>query len=276
MAAAFAAADVRLHPLATRVVYVPETGSTNDVAASLAGQGAPEGTVVFADAQTRGRGRSGHTWFSPPMAGLYVSVLLRPADVVYGGAEAPPAWTGLLTLAAGVALADGLEAATGLRLDIKWPNDIVAADRRGSRTADRRWRKIAGILAEGHTVQGVLRHVVVGYGINILPAAYPPEIADRASSLETELGRPVDRPAVLIETLAALGREYAALRAGGSASLLARWRDRAPSATGAEVSWHDAGRELVGLTAGIDDEGALLVSRDGAAVALRAGEVTWR
>jgi BirA family biotin operon repressor/biotin-[acetyl-CoA-carboxylase] ligase len=276
MAAALGAASTRLHPLGTRIVYLPETGSTNDVAATLAGQGAPEGTVVWADAQTRGRGRSGHTWFSPPAAGLYVSVLLRPADVVYGAAETPPAWAGLLTLAAGVALADGIEAATGLRLDIKWPNDIVAAGREAPRAADRRWRKVAGILAEGHTVQGVLRHVVIGYGINILPAAYPPDIADRASSLDAELGRAVDRAAVLVETLAALGREYAALRSGGRASLVARWRARSPSAAGAEVSWTEAGRELMGVTAGIDADGGLLVSRDGGVVAVRAGEVTWR
>jgi BirA family biotin operon repressor/biotin-[acetyl-CoA-carboxylase] ligase len=135
---------------------------------------------------------------------------------------------------------------------------------------------VAGILAEGHTVQGVLRHVVIGYGINILRAAYPPDIAERASSLETELGRAVDRPAVLVETLVALGREYAALRSGGSASLVARWRDRSPSAVGAEVSWTDGPRELVGTTAGIDDQGSLLVAREGGVVALRAGEVTWR
>jgi BirA family biotin operon repressor/biotin-[acetyl-CoA-carboxylase] ligase len=181
-----------------------------------------------------------------------------------------------LTLAAGVALSDGIQAATGLRLDIKWPNDIVAAERQGPRAADRRWRKVAGILAEGHTVQGVLRHVVIGYGINVLRAEYPPEIADRASSLETELGCAVDRPSVLVETLAALAREYSALRAGGSASLVSRWRDRSPSAVGAEVSWMEGHRETAGVTAGIDEAGGLLVSRGGAVVALRAGEVTWR
>jgi BirA family biotin operon repressor/biotin-[acetyl-CoA-carboxylase] ligase len=276
MDAALRAASARMHPLGSRVVYLAETGSTNDVAASLAGQGAPEGTVVIADAQSRGRGRSGHSWFSPTGAGLYVSVLLRPADVVYGAPEAPPAWAGLLTIAAGVSLADGIEAATGLRLDIKWPNDIVASARQAPRAADRGWRKVAGILAEGHTVQGVLRHVVIGYGINLLPAAYPRDIADRTSSLETEVGRAVDRAAVLVETLAALGREYAALRGGGSASLIERWRARSPSAVGAEVSWTDEGRARLGVTAGIDASGALLVARGGVILALRAGEVTWR
>ena len=89
-AGALAAASDRLHPIATSISYFPETGSTNDVAATLATEGAPEGAVVVADAQTRGRGRSGHTWFSPPGAGLYVSVVLRPADVVYGAVPAQP------------------------------------------------------------------------------------------------------------------------------------------------------------------------------------------
>ncbi len=276
VAAALAAASDRLHPVATRIVHLAETGSTNDLAATLAVEGAPEGTVVVADAQTRGRGRSGHTWFSPPGAGLYVSVVFRPTDAVYSTATGPPSWAGLLTIAAGIALAGGIERATGLALQIKWPNDLVAADGTGPRAADRRWRKVAGILAEGHTVHGVLRHVVMGYGINVSPAAYPPGIAGHASSLETELGRPVDRAAVLVETLASLRLEYEALRAGGAADLVERWRRRSPSAAGAEVSWNDGTSERIGLTAGIDTAGALLVRDERGMSAVRAGEVTWR
>ena len=276
VAAALAAASDRLHPVAARVVHLAETGSTNDVAASLAVQGAAEGTVVVADAQTRGRGRSGHSWFSPPGAGLYVSVVFRPADAVYPPGAAPPRWAGLLTIAAGIALAAGIERATGLALDIKWPNDLVAADGAGPRAADRRWRKIAGILAEGHTVEGALRHVVIGYGINLSPAAYPADIAGRVSSLETELGRPVDRAAVFVETLAALRHEYGALRAGGDADVVERWRRRSPSATGADVAWGEGNHEHVGVTVGIDASGALLVRDEYGVTALRAGEVTWR
>jgi BirA family biotin operon repressor/biotin-[acetyl-CoA-carboxylase] ligase len=276
LATALAAAVARLHPVATRIVHLAETGSTNDVAATLAVEGAAEGTVVVADAQTRGRGRSGHTWFSPPGAGLYVSVVFRPAEAVYTTAAAPPPWAGLLTLAAGVALADGIKTATGLALDIKWPNDLVAADGTGPRAANRRWRKIAGILAEGHTVQGVLRHVVIGYGINLSPASYPADIAALASSLETELGRPVDRAAVLVETLAALRQEYEALRRGESAALVERWRLHSPSSSGAHVSWIDGGEERAGVTSGIDEAGALLVGSGDRVIALRAGEVTWR
>src|SRR6185436_8017573 len=98
-------------------VFFHETGSTNDIAAAMAEQGAPQGAMAVAFAQTAGRGRLGRVWFSPPGAGLYVSVVCRDATV------AP-----LLTLAGGVAVADGIRAATGLPVEIKWPNDVVVAD----------------------------------------------------------------------------------------------------------------------------------------------------
>ena len=105
-------------------------------------------------------------------------------------------------------------------MDVKWPNDIVVADSQAPTAAGRRWRKIAGILAEGQTFDGVLQHVVLGYGINLQAAAYPPDIADRASSLEAELGRGVERAPVLVQTLAALRREYDALLTGDAARVL--------------------------------------------------------
>ena len=117
--------------------------STNDIAIAAAEQGTPEGFVVAANAQSSGRGRLGRSWASPPGAGLYVSAILRPAPQVLP----------LITIAAGVAVADGIEAATGLRPCVKWPNDVYAGS-----------RKLAGILAEaGSSAAG--EHVVVGvYG----------------------------------------------------------------------------------------------------------------
>src|SRR4051794_18181320 len=123
----------RRGPLGHPVYYFSETGSTNDVAATLAEGGAGEGTLVLASAQTSGRGRLGRQWHSPPDAGLYASLILRSA------AAAP-----FLTLAGGVAVAEGIRQATGLPVAIKWPNDIVVSDR----TRPSRWRKVAGILAE--------------------------------------------------------------------------------------------------------------------------------
>ena len=116
----------RLGPLASRVLFFSSVGSTNDVAATLASQGGAEGAVVVADAQTAGRGRRGRTWFSPPGSGLYVSVVLAPARAREGGDRA----TALLTLAAGVALAEAVERVTGLSPAIKWPNDLLVVRRK--------------------------------------------------------------------------------------------------------------------------------------------------
>ena len=126
-------------------------------------------------------------------------------------------------------------------VDVKWPNDIVVADSQAPTAAGRRWRKIAGILAEGQTFDGVLQHVVLGYGIDLQAAAYPPDIADRASSLEAELGRGVERAPVLVQTLAALRRDYDALLTGDAARVLDRWQELAPSSHGTRVSWTQGG-----------------------------------
>lgn len=268
---ALAGAADRLGRFGTHVRYFPSAGSTNDALAADAARGAPEGSVVVADAQTAGRGRSGRAWFSPPGAGLYVSVLLRPQPAPDGSA---PVWARLITLAAGVALADALRAAAGIPLDIKWPNDIVFTDGPAG-VAGRPWRKVAGILAEGQTEGERLRHVVLGCGINIRDAAYPPEIAHRAASLERLSGGAVDAADVLVETLAALRREYDALAHGPHAALLARWRSLSPLSTGAPVAWEQGGERQEGVSAGVTADGSLLVQGTSGLRALSAGEVTW-
>jgi BirA family biotin operon repressor/biotin-[acetyl-CoA-carboxylase] ligase len=250
----------RLGGLGSTVVYHPTIGSTNDAAANLAAernaQASVEGIVVVADEQTAGRGRRGHTWFSPPGSGLYVSVVLTP-----GRARVDPVRaTTLLTLAAGVAIAEGIETASGLRVDLKWPNDVYVGR-----------RKLAGILAEKSAGDGV----VLGYGINVGPMAYPPEIAHRATSLETELGRGVDRHLLFAETLAALARRYGDLVDGRFDAILDAWRRRAPSASGARVTWTTNAGSRSGVAQGIDDHGALLVRTDDGIERIVSGALTW-
>jgi BirA family transcriptional regulator, biotin operon repressor / biotin---[acetyl-CoA-carboxylase] ligase len=279
---ALAAARDRLHGVASRTLYFTTIGSTNDVAASLGADPGSEGTVVIADAQTAGRGRRGRTWFSPPASGLYVSVVLAPGRSKVDAARA----TMLLTLAAGVALAEGIERATGLSPGIKWPNDLLVGR-----------RKLAGILAEtvaaedprrpAGTRDGVTEsrlpgratrepiHVVLGYGINVGPMAYPPELGDRATSLETELGRIVDRTLVCVETLVALAGRYQDLIDGRFDAILDAWRRRAPSHRGAHVSWETPAGTQAGVTDGIDDHGALLVRVSDHVERIVAGEVSW-
>src|SRR5688572_4025569 len=119
-ASALALARERLDVLGHRVLWYPEIGSTNDVAGALADQGGAEGLVVIADRQTAGRGRLGRTWASPPGAGIYASVVFRPAAQV----------ATLLTIAAGVAVSEGIAAATGLSVHVKWPNDVHVSGRK--------------------------------------------------------------------------------------------------------------------------------------------------
>jgi len=277
----------RLGRLASTILYFETIGSTNDEAVSRSAKGvaphatstaspdtkilaersaspqprapSPEGLVIVADEQTAGRGRRGHTWFSPHGSGLYVSVVLAPAASVD-----PVRATTLLTLAAGVALADGIEAATGLDVDLKWPNDLQIAR-----------RKLGGILAETSGGGAAPAAIVVGYGINVLATAFPPELRDLATSLETEMGRAIDRHQLLAETLAALSHRYEDLLAGRFDAILDAWRRRAPGAMGARVIWSTNAGPLAGVTAGIDELGALLVKVGDRIERIVSGEVTW-
>jgi BirA family biotin operon repressor/biotin-[acetyl-CoA-carboxylase] ligase len=268
LAEALERARGRLGRLGSHVLFLSITGSTNDVASKLAISGDYEGAVVLAEAQTAGRGRRGHAWLSPPGSGLYVSVVLTPGRARTEDDRA----TTLVTLAAGVALAEAVEAATALRVDLKWPNDLYVAR-----------RKLAGILAEGISTPPESRSkgidaVILGYGINVGPMAFPPELASRATSLELELGRQVDRAELFAETLAALARRYEDLLAGRFDAILDAWRSRAPAAHGSRVTFITGSTPAgiqTGVTAGIDDRGALLVRVGDHLERIVAGEVTW-
>jgi BirA family biotin operon repressor/biotin-[acetyl-CoA-carboxylase] ligase len=249
-------------PFGSRVFYFNQTGSTNDLAARAAEQGDPEGTVFVAASQTAGRGRLGRTWFSPPEAGLYVSTIIRRAAVI--------PW---VTLAGGVAVAEGIRSATGLPVQLKWPNDVVAV---GSRVFSAR-RKIAGVLAEASSGPAGVQHVVLGFGINLRAGPFPPELADRAGSIEQELGRPIDAGAVLANVLVALHDTTRTVVDAGGQALLERWLLLSPSARGASIEW-DAGDCAFrsGTTAGVADDGALLVKTVAGIERILSGEVRWR
>jgi BirA family biotin operon repressor/biotin-[acetyl-CoA-carboxylase] ligase len=260
-AAALAVSRGRRRRLGDPIHYFAEVTSTNDVAAAFAERGANEGTTILAAAQTAGRGRLGRSWHSPTDAGLYVSVVFRDATV------AP-----YLTLAGGVAVAEGIRAATGLPAEIKWPNDVVTRSANGPA----RRRKLAGILAEASTSSDGLQYVILGMGINLRPTAFPPELADRASSIEAELGRAVEPAALLVEVLATLAAETASLSAGNPRALLNHWRALAPLACGTAVECDGPHGRVSGMAAGIADDGALLVRVGAGLERIVAGEVIWK
>jgi len=252
----------RLGPIASQLLYFDSIGSTNDIAASLASSGGNEGAVVMTESQTAGRGRRGRSWFSPPGAGLYVSVVLMPRRARVD----PDRATTLLTLAAGVALSEAVERVTGLAPAIKWPNDLLVER-----------RKLAGILAEGvaQPASTGVQAVILGFGINLMSAAYPPDLAPRVTSLESELGRAVDRAAVCAESLASLAERYHDLLEGRYGAILDAWRSRSFGSRGARVEWDTPSGVQAGITEGIDEMGALLVRTTRSLERIVAGEVRW-
>jgi BirA family biotin operon repressor/biotin-[acetyl-CoA-carboxylase] ligase len=250
VAAALAALGERRPDVALDVRWHASASSTMDLASALAQDGARHGVVVAADEQTSGRGRRGTRWSSPPGAGLYFSFIARP-----GHSNS----LSLMTLAAGVAVRDGVAAATGLSADLKWPNDLLVGR-----------RKLAGILAEGIAIGTPGQSVIIGVGVNIQAAAFPPEVAARATSIEGELGRSVDRGLLVANTLTALWDRLARLEQSPG-DILQAWRDASPHATGTRVEWD--GHH--GVTAGIDDRGALLVKTSAGVERIISGELHW-
>jgi BirA family biotin operon repressor/biotin-[acetyl-CoA-carboxylase] ligase len=162
-------------------------------------------------------------------------------------------------LAAGVGVRDGIGAATGLAPDLKWPNDVIVGK-----------RKLAGILAEGLAIGTPQQAVIIGVGINIQPAAYPPDVAARATSIESELGRAIDGDQVLDSVLTCLWDRLAQLEESPG-DILQAWRAASPNANGTRVEWD--GKH--GVTAGIDETGALLVKTSDRIERIIAGELRW-
>ena len=239
--------------------HLESCSSTNDVARAAAAAGAPDGHVVLADAQTAGRGQRGRSWLAAPEACVLLSVVLRPP---LAAADAS-----LLTMLAACAAAGAIEAATGLAPTVKWPNDIILNG-----------RKVGGILLEASLLGGSLEYVVVGIGLNVnLDVGQYPEIADLATSLADELGRPVDRLAVARELLRQLDRRYAALREGRGAEVFAEWRGRLGT-LGRQVSLVD--ERGTGESVFVEDvapDGALIARRsDGSRRVVHFGEVSLR
>jgi BirA family biotin operon repressor/biotin-[acetyl-CoA-carboxylase] ligase len=239
-----------------RVLWYPSVTSTMDVAAEAVANGAGGGVVIVADEQTEGRGRLGRTWSSPPGAGLYVSIILRPP--VGEERRILP----LVTLATGVGVRHAIAAVSGLGTELKWPNDVMIGR-----------RKLAGILAEGSSLGTSDQAIVIGIGINTLRSSHPAEIAERATSLEDALGYSVDREALLESVLAGVTWRCSELCAGDGDGILRAWREVSPSAEGAAVEIAGSGKR--GVTAGIDDDGALLVRTATGTERVIAGQLLW-
>ncbi len=248
--------------LGTRVTgrnlfYWPEIGSTNDEARRLAGEGAPEGTLVIADYQTRGRGRLDREWAAPPGSSLLMSLVFRP--------ELEAHQVQRLTMSCGLAVVDAIEQETGLRAGLKWPNDILIAG-----------AKAGGMLTEIELDGAQVEYAIVGIGLNVNldPALLPGDLSVPATSLRHELGSEVARLPLLWALLQRIEHRYTALKAGHSPH--GEWASRLVT-LGKPVSVSGSGTVLEGVAEGVDADGALLVrAGDGRVERVLAGDVSLR
>jgi len=240
-----------------RIHYFDEVGSTQRVAADLAGEGAAQGTIVIAERQSAGRGRMGRTWHSPSGVNLYLTIILRPAMPI---AEVPR-----LSLVAGVAAAEALESAAPGLVALKWPNDVWLGG-----------RKAGGIIAEAVTDfrQG-LRCVLLGIGLNVnLPAAdLLPELRDKATSVRIATGRECDRIALAKTLFNRLDSRYMEIERDGFAAIRPAW-ERYSALTGRRVTVVDGAARIAGVVRGIDADGALLLDTDTGAARIVTGDVS--
>jgi BirA family transcriptional regulator, biotin operon repressor / biotin---[acetyl-CoA-carboxylase] ligase len=216
-------------------------GSTNVAAADAAGAGAPEGSVFLAEQQTAGRGRGGHSWHSAQSDGIYCSVILRPAI--------PPSGALIFALAAGLAVREAVhEIDPKVSPDLKWPNDLLIAG-----------KKFCGILTEMNAEVTRVRHMVVGIGINVNHASFPPDLETTATSLRLATRRPWSRVELCAALLKSLHREYQLLaEANARDSIINRFREGSSSASGRRVRVEENG-VVEGITDGLDSDGFLLV-----------------
>ena len=240
--------------------YFDSTGSTNDLALAWAAESAPDFSLIVADEQTSGRGRSGRTWYTPAKSALAFSLILRPAE---SERERPVFFTALGALA----LTETLSKNFGLPAQIKWPNDVLV-----------RGRKAAGILLETVWLGEVVESLVLGMGLNVLAASVPPaeNLDFPATSLEDETGQSLDRPALLRGILSELIAWRARL---GSPEFLAAWEDRLAYRGEQVQTWDPSGQvpPRSGQLLGLGADGSLqLRGEDGETVSVHFGDVRLR
>ena len=227
---------------AKQIHHYYKIASTNSEAMRCAAEGAPEGSVFLAEEQLAGRGRGAHSWHSARSAGIYCSVILRPAM--------PPSDALIFSLAVGLAVrAAVMEIAPQLVVDLKWPNDLLLGG-----------KKFCGVLTEMNAEATRVRHLVVGVGINVNQAKFPAELREIATSLKIETGTEWSRVELCAALLKSLDREYRSFveEAGAREAILRRFEESSSSVRGSRVSIEENGG-LAGVTEGLDERGFLRV-----------------
>lgn len=242
--------------LGSTVLRFEQLPSTNDLAREMAASGAEEGIAITAREQTAGRGRLGRAWSSPPGEGLYLSLILRP--------RIKPGASGVITLAAAVAVAETLSVDVQLEVDIKWPNDVLASG-----------RKLCGILVETAIENEQLLYAVMGIGVNLAQREFPEEIRDSATSILMESGKLMAADDFLAPLLGRLEHWYRMALSSPDA-VIARWSELSSYAHDCSVTIETPDGFVDGLTRGLTAAGALIVETGSQRHEITSGEVKLR
>jgi len=223
------------------IIYFKETDSTNLRARDLADKGAPEGTVVISENQTRGRGRRGRDWFSQVGKGIYASIILRPSI--------PPSEAPKIVIMASVAGAETLVREAGVDATIKWPNDLLVNG-----------KKIAGILIEIGSELDRIHYLIVGIGLNVnIPAdCFPADLKERATSILVEREIPLSRVHLIRGFLQWFEYYYDVMQAGRFDEILLRWNHYS-DIVGRRVMIDVSGEKYTGVVSHVDHNGVLVV-----------------
>jgi len=240
--------------IGAKIHWIKSCSSTNDLTKELAISGEEEGTVVVSEEQTRGRGTKGRSWYSPRKKGLYLSLLLYPSQPQIS----------LLPLMAGLAANDAIFESAGIRVGLKWPNDLI-------------WekKKLGGILCESGFLGNQASYVIVGIGINLDQRRedFPEEIRSLATSLKLITKRDIDRKEFLQELCKALNRWYRLFQERRNEEIVRSFQDYSILPLGERIELLTETEEVLGTYAGIDSKGGLILEREGKRMTFFSGEV---
>lgn len=228
--------------------------STNNCAKTMANVGAAEGTIFIAEEQYQGKGRLGRAWVANPEENLTFSLLLRP--------KVPPEALNLLPLYVAVATAQAIEKASGLKVECKWPNDLLINK-----------KKVAGILIEGSVQNNLVEYVVIGLGVNVNQTQFPNDLMRKATSLRLELNRQIDRIQLFKEIVTSLETHYTHSATTNFQSVIPFWTQRAPMLN-RPILISQAGNVISGVVKGLSKDGGLILQTNGIERTYFAGDVT--
>jgi BirA family biotin operon repressor/biotin-[acetyl-CoA-carboxylase] ligase len=238
-----------------RIISFKSIKSTMDYAKSLAERDEPEGTVVIADYQSKGRGRFGRVWMSEPGKNILMSIIIRPSI--------PLEKFGLISFLSAVSVAEAIEKIANVKVNTKWPNDLLING-----------RKVSGILMEASITADKGDFVILGIGVNVNQEEFPKEIKNYATSLLIETGKYYDRVVLLQEILRSLESNYLKInQTHDFTEIMKKWKEKC-SMLGKEITLIHAGKTINGTAVDVDSKGFLRLKVGESTISLSSGEVT--